>query len=155
MGLRVTGGQSLPVRPCFAPIALRWCFEEPKDRVSILRDANNGWASTSPNKLNGLCNPRVQAVVNGTTQCGRFQQFSLRKILRKWNGDFRFKCDNSSGRIGTHFFGRLDLHAIKVDRVSLCSYPHNGRHACCQSSRDEICRRKRFPLSFIIDRSIR
>jgi len=76
-------------------------------------------------------------------------------ILWKWNGDFRFKCHNSSWRIRAHFFGRLDLHALKVDRVSLCGNPHNGRHACRQSSRDEICRRKRFPLSFIIDGSIR
>jgi hypothetical protein len=43
MGLRVTGDQSLTVRLYFAPNASRWCFEEPKDRASILRDANNGW----------------------------------------------------------------------------------------------------------------
>ena len=53
-----------PIPPCPNPF---------QDRVSILRDASNGWASTSPNKLDGLCDPWVQAVVNGTTQCGRFQ----------------------------------------------------------------------------------
>ena len=107
-----------------------------EDRGSILRYANNGWASTSPNKLDGLCDPWVQAVVNGTTQCSRFQQFSLRMICWKWNGDFRFKCHNPSGRIGAHFFGRLDLHAFKVDRVSLCGNSHNRSHARRQSSRD-------------------
>ena len=112
------------------------------------------WDLPLPNKLDGLGNPWVQAVVDGTTQCGRFQQFSLRMIPGKWNGDFRFKCDNSPRRIATHFFGCFDLHALKVDRVSLCGNPHNRGHACCQSSRDEIGRRKRFPFSFIIDGSI-
>jgi len=92
--------------------------------------------------------------MNRTTEGGCFQQFFLRMILWKWNGDFRFKCDNSSRRIGAHFFGCFDLHALKVDRVSLCGNPHNRGHACCQSSRDEIGRRKRFPFSFIIDGSI-
>ena len=46
----------------------------------------------------------------------------------KWNGDRRFECHNSSGRIGAHFFGRLDLHALKVDRVSLGGNSHNRRH---------------------------
>jgi len=55
-------------------------------------------------------------------------------ILWKWNSDFRFKCDNSSGRIGAHFFGRLDLHAFKVDRVSLCGNPHNRRHTRSEGS---------------------
>jgi len=72
-------------------------------------------------------------------------------ILWKWNGDFRFKCHNSSGRIGAHFFGRLDFHTLEVDRVSLCGNSHNCRHACRQSGRNEICRRKGFPFSFIID----
>ena len=72
-------------------------------------------------------------------------------ILWKWNGDFRFECHNSSGRIDAHFFGRLDLHALKVDRVPLRGNPHNRSHACRQSSRNEIRRRKRFPFSFIID----
>ena len=75
-------------------------------------------------------------------------------ICWKWNDDFRFKCHNSPGRIGAHFFGRLDLHALKVDRVSLCGNPHNRSHACCQSSRDEICRRKGFPFPFVVDRGI-
>jgi hypothetical protein len=36
MGLRVTGDQSLPVRPYYAPNASRWRFEELEDRVYFL-----------------------------------------------------------------------------------------------------------------------
>ena len=75
-------------------------------------------------------------------------------IFGQWNGDRRFECHNSSGRIGAHFFGRLDLHALKVDRVSFRGNPHNRRHACRQSSRDEIGRRKVFALSLVVDGSI-
>jgi len=67
-------------------------------------------------------------VMNWATQCGRFEKFSLGMILWKWNGDFRFKRHNSSRHIGAHFFGRLDLHALEVDRVSLRGNPHNRRH---------------------------
>ena len=65
------------------------CPNASQDRVSVLRDANNGWASTYPNKLDVLCNPRVQALLNGTTQCGRFQQFSMGMIVGKRDLNFR------------------------------------------------------------------
>ena len=89
--------------------------------------------------------------MNRATERGCFQQFSLRMLVGKRDLNFRLQCNDSSWRIRAHFFGRLDLHALKVDRVSLCGNPHNRGHACCQSSRDEISRRKRFPFSFIID----
>ena len=75
-------------------------------------------------------------------------------ILWKWNDDFRFKCDNSSGRIGAHFFGCFDLHALKVDRVSLGRDSHDRGHTGGQRGRDEIGRRKRFALSLVVDGSI-
>jgi len=55
-------------------------------------------------------------------------------ILWKWNSDFRFECHDSPWSIGAHFFGRLDLHALKVDRVSLCGNPHNRRHTRSEGS---------------------
>ena len=50
----------------------------------------------------------------------------------KWNGDRRFECHNSPRRIRAHFFGRLDLHALKVDRVSFRGNPHDRRHTCSE-----------------------
>jgi len=49
-------------------------------------------------------------------------------IPGKWNGDRRFERHNSPRRIATHFFGCLDLHALKVNRVSLGGNPHDRGH---------------------------
>ena len=109
------------------------------------------WDLPHPNKLDGLGDSWIETVMNRTTEGGCFQQFFLRMILWKWNGDFRFKCDNSSGRIGAHFFGCFDLHALKVDRVSLGRDSHDRGHTGGQRGRDEIGRRKRFALSLVVD----
>ena len=75
-------------------------------------------------------------------------------IPGKWNGDRRFECHNSPWRIGAHFFGCLDLHALEVERVSFRCNPHNRGHTCRQSGGDKIGRRKRFTLSLVVDGSI-
>ena len=49
-------------------------------------------------------------------------------IPGKWNGDRRFERHNSPRRIATHFFGCLDLHALKVNLVSLGGNPHDRGH---------------------------
>ena len=72
----------------------------------------------------------------------------------KWNGDRRFECRNSSGGIGAHFFRRFNGHPLQFDGVAFGRNPHDRRHACRQSSRNEIGRRKRFALSLVVDGSI-
>ena len=49
-------------------------------------------------------------------------------ILWKWNDDFRFKCDNSSGRIGAHFFRRFNGHPLQFDGVAFGRNPHDRGH---------------------------
>jgi len=97
MGLRVTGDQSLPVRTLVrtgifthAKVA-----KGAKGMLFINPWVRGGrgvrfWVLPLPNKLNGLCDPWVQAVVNGTAQCGRFQQFSLGMLVGKRDLNFRF-----------------------------------------------------------------
>ena len=66
--------KNLPTPPC--PTLLRPAvagLRRADEREFYPPEALFGWASTSPNKFNGLCDSWVQAVVNGTTQCGRFQ----------------------------------------------------------------------------------
>jgi len=75
-------------------------------------------------------------------------------IVWKWNDDFRFERNNSPGRIGAHFLCRFNRHPLQGDGVPLGGNPHNRSHACSQSSRDEICRRKRFPFPLVVDRGI-
>ena len=68
--------------------------------------------------------------MNRTAQCSRFEKFSLGMISCKWDGDFRFECHDSPGRIGAHFFRRFNRHPLEADRVPLGGNSHN----CCHTS---------------------
>ena len=73
--------------------------------------------------------------MNRAAQCGCFEKFSLGMISCKWDGDFRFECNNSPGRIGAHFFRCFNRHPLEADRVPLGSNSHNCRHTGGKSSR--------------------
>lgn len=80
-GIRDSGVKGGPISPCAVTakdanpttFRSRGTSKGWEVREYHLPDAESGWFSTSPNKLDGFCDPWVQAVVNGTAQCGRFQ----------------------------------------------------------------------------------
>ena len=95
-----------------------------------------------------------QTFVHWAIEGGLLQHFTVRRIGRKRNVNFRWERNDPARRVRGHFLLHGDTHSAQIDTEFLCFDSHGRAHARSQSRSDEISWRKRFPFALIIGRRV-